>query len=1386
MQELGLQEGGTTRVNYRRPLVALVIGLLLGLGLPLAHADHGISAGLLQVDQLILTNSVNTNVLVTPLMSINDFRPIMGDTWTITDYMGSGTNYTFPCWNTADYYVQIGATAADDVANGVLIGSVAQNGRQFWSTNNYPMISVTEQTGGIWRMCPAVPQKVGTAGSSWEYNVNVAGAWFPFDKYLGGLARNSTRVNGGSDDLLIGSPQLVWGTHFQEYGVPDGSGGMAGRGGEFRLDLTSLGINSQTDGILLVNGGKDEANFGLSKAEADGSWTMYVHDNATGSAGSYEQDPIAFVYIPRTDTDVVSGKFNGDASIAMYSGSSPQFTVTKTANGRYALKMNNYYATNGVLIISAEGGGTYNLDNIVSYQMDTTGVGWEIQSRDTPNNGLQSPYALISGVAYPEATCSFVFIPAPGVGFVVTPTANLLTTESGGTNTFTVQLNAKPTADVTIGVSSSDLTEGTVDVSSLTFNTTNWYLPQTVTVTGVDDAEVDGEVAYSIVLSAATSADARFNGIKPSDVGALNIDNEAGITVSANSLTITESGGTAIFTVWLNTAPTADVTIGLSSSDTTEGTVSPASLVFTPTDYATPQTVMVTGVDDTAVDGNVAYTIITAAAVSADPAYDGTNALDVAVVNLDNDKAGVTISPAYTTLTVSEPATTADFSVVLTCQPAADVTVSFTSSDTTEGTVSPASRTFTSANWSTPQTFTLTAVDDFVNDGTVAYTLNGTVTSTDAGFNGLTLANAAQTLDNESVLTLPSGTLYYGIGWPGLGIDGQATITDPDMADYDTGSLTVTLTVNGTSNDRLEIRNTGTDVGQIGVSGSTVTYGGTAIGTCSGGVGSAPLVIAFNSAANPESAQALARNITYRSVTNTPLLDPRTVVFALADGDGGTSTASKQIVVSKLHISDFQQGKDAGFGVYTNAHDCEIEALIDKGASYPAGTKTDEYGNPGIQVHQTANATTSIQPYDEQMLLRFDNIVGTNAGQIPPGAILVQADLMLKVQNSGDASPLYRMLVPWNDSESWNNIGDGIQTDGMEASSNYVSQIGASNRSGSTGTGTIRVSVLPDVQAWVNGTNNYGWVLPGWGGTLFTNDATIFSPSEATNVLDRPRLLVTWLPAEAGTVSASFRQGVDGYTGAVDTRIRQISPNTQYSTVTSMSVDYEVTANMEDSEHLLLRFDNIFGTGAGQIPPSAKIHAAVLDLDSTGSDAMGDGGTFNRMLIPWAATNTWNFFVDGLQADGVEAAVTLTVTAGSPTLDPNVQGGYNTFDVTTDVQMWANGTNNYGWAVLPWPYGGDGWAFYTADNATVALRPQLRVYYSYSAAVMLMPVVSSSSVQVKFLGEIGKTYTVVRRAVAAGTGAWTTLGTATVDEGGTATYTDNSPLPDAAFYRVHD
>lgn len=115
----------------------------------------------------------------------------------------------------------------------------------------------------------------------------------------------------------------------------------------------------------------------------------------------------------------------------------------------------------------------------------------------------------------------------------------------------------------------------------------------------------------------------------------------AGITVTPTSgLTTTEAGGQATFTVVLNSIPNADVTIGLSSSNANEGTISPSSLTFTPANALTAQTVTLTGVNDCNMDGDISYTILTDPAVSTDSEYNGLDASDVSAINEDDDLAG--------------------------------------------------------------------------------------------------------------------------------------------------------------------------------------------------------------------------------------------------------------------------------------------------------------------------------------------------------------------------------------------------------------------------------------------------------------------------------------------------------------------------------------------------------------------------------------------------------------------------------------------------------------------------------------------------------------------------------------------------------------------------
>ncbi|MBE9146515.1 Ig-like domain-containing protein, partial [Planktothrix mougeotii] len=321
-------------------------------------------------------------------------------------------------------------------------------------------------------------------------------------------------------------------------------------------------------------------------------------------------------------------------------------------------------------------------------------------------------------------------------GFTISPISSN-TTEAGGTSTFTIQLKTQPTADVTLPLSSDNTAEGTVLPASVTFNSTNWNQPQTVTVNGVDDSIADGNQTYNIVTGVATSTDTNYNGVDPNDIGIDNIDNDvAGVTISAISGNTTEAGGTATFTVQLSSQPTADVSFNLSSDNPGEGSISANSLTFDATNWNIPQTVTVTGIDDIFFDGDKPYNIVTAAISSQDPSYNGINPNDIAVTNTDNDSPGFIVVPVVTTTT--EAGGTGGFAVYLNGQPTADVTLPLSSDNTNEGTVTPAALTFNATNWDIPQIVTVLPVDDNLLDGDKPYNIvTGVSTSTDTRFNGI-------------------------------------------------------------------------------------------------------------------------------------------------------------------------------------------------------------------------------------------------------------------------------------------------------------------------------------------------------------------------------------------------------------------------------------------------------------------------------------------------------------------------------------------------------------------------------------------------------------------------------------------------------------------------
>ena len=196
-------------------------------------------------------------------------------------------------------------------------------------------------------------------------------------------------------------------------------------------------------------------------------------------------------------------------------------------------------------------------------------------------------------------------------------------------------------------VTSSDTGEATVN-SPLTFTSANWNTAQTVTVTGVDDNLVDGNINSTITIAVDdANSNNDFDPVANQTVTATTTDDDvAGFTIAqtGGSTSVAETGTTDTFTVVLNAQPVSDVVLTVTSSDTGEATVN-SPLTFTPLNWNTAQTVTVTGVDDNIIDGTTSSTVTVAVNDgSSDNDFDPVADQTVTATTTDNDVAGFTVA----------------------------------------------------------------------------------------------------------------------------------------------------------------------------------------------------------------------------------------------------------------------------------------------------------------------------------------------------------------------------------------------------------------------------------------------------------------------------------------------------------------------------------------------------------------------------------------------------------------------------------------------------------------------------------------------------------------------------------------------------------------------
>lgn len=332
--------------------------------------------------------------------------------------------------------------------------------------------------------------------------------------------------------------------------------------------------------------------------------------------------------------------------------------------------------------------------------------------------------------------------------------------------------------------------------------------------------------------------------------------------------------------------------------------------------------------------------------------------------------------------------------------------------------------------------------------------------------------------------------------------------------------------------------------------------------------------------------------------------------------------------------------------------------------------------------------------------LRFDAIIGAKSGQIPAGSTVLSAIVSLTITSSGTASEIgtvHDLIKPFLEEMSLADFTEELEPlVGVEYIEDVVAEI-----PGPPSGALIEVDVTSSLKRWVAGAPNEGWIfVPGGGNGV----GSMSSESPATLL---PTLEVS---TPAGTFV--FRDGEKGYSGTVDT---WVNTGTEMDTVQGEENYFGFDGSDAGGKNYgLLRFDNIVGTGAGQIPPGTTITSAEIIMTFVDS---GDAGTLHEILVGPADQPTSFDDTDTTCAtfgDGIEPWAGVHY-AEDPVADIPGETGRVELDVTATVQKYSNGEKNMGWIFVP--TGGDGVDITSSEATPGGGPPKLTVTIQGPASV---------------------------------------------------------------------
>ena len=219
-------------------------------------------------------------------------------------------------------------------------------------------------------------------------------------------------------------------------------------------------------------------------------------------------------------------------------------------------------------IPGATGAGTFNVAQTVTVRSVDDKIMEPMLHWGQITATVASADLFFDGKAVTTLTSSLYDNDGPSVNVLASGGSTVLT-ENGTIDTYTISLSNEPTADVVVTLTPN--AQLTANIASLTFTNsagaTPWNVPQTITLTAVNDLDVETVTHNGIVTHSITSADPLYNNLSiPTHTAQIWDNDTPSIDVSpvgGTDTVITEGGASDSILIKLNTQPAAGTSVTL-------------------------------------------------------------------------------------------------------------------------------------------------------------------------------------------------------------------------------------------------------------------------------------------------------------------------------------------------------------------------------------------------------------------------------------------------------------------------------------------------------------------------------------------------------------------------------------------------------------------------------------------------------------------------------------------------------------------------------------------------------------------------------------------------------------------------------------------------------